>query len=237
MCSLPGVAEAAVAARTAVDRVLVHRVLRTRTAALAAESALRGARASAALSGEDVSLGVARAGGGAGPVLAGALRAQGELPRLRGVWATSPRQALARLQLLAAADLASAGALGRPSSEQGAAALAQVAGVASCRTTAPAVVVAAVVHAELLLAAPFGTADAVVARASSRLVLADRGLDPSLLTMAEVGHVELGDYAEASAAYQSRDPEGVARWLLHCARAVELGARETLAVAEALARG
>ena len=237
LCALSGVAEAAAAARTAVDRVLVHRALRTRTAGLVAESALRGSRASTALSGEELSLDDARSGDGVHPVFAGALRAHSELPRLRAVWATSPRQALARLHLLAAAELAPADDLGRPSSARGAAALAEVSAVASCRTSAPAVVVAAVVHAELLAAAPFRAANGVVARAGARLVLADRGLDPSLLTMVEVGHVELGDYAEVAAAYQSGEPEGVARWLVHCARAVELGARETLAAAEALVRG
>ncbi|BEP12854.1 oxidoreductase [Acidothermaceae bacterium B102] len=237
VAALPGVADAVIDARRAVDRVLVHRVVRTRAAALAAESALRGARESAALSGEDVSLDDARAGEAGHPVLAGALRVHAELPRLRAVWATSPRQALARLHLLAAADLATIDDLGRPSTERGAAALGQVAALASSSTSAPALLVAAVVHGELLLAAPFGSANAVVARAAARLVLAARGLDPSLLTMVEVGHVELGDYAEASAAYQKGEPAGVARWVLHCARAVELGASESLAVAEAVARG
>ena len=46
-------------------------------------------------------------------------------------------------------------------------------------TSAPALVPAAVVHGELLAAAPFGTADGVVARAAARLVLLGRGLDPT----------------------------------------------------------
>jgi hypothetical protein len=237
LSSLPGVAEALSEGRAMVDQVLVHRVLRTRTAAVAAESALRGARASGALAGEDVPLDVARSGTGHGPVLAGALRAYAELPRLRSVWRSSPRQALARLHLLAAADLVGADDLGRPASAQGAAALGQVAALAASRTSAPALVVAAVVHGELLGSAPFLEGSGVVARAATRLVLAERGLDPSLLTMAEVGHVELGGYAEALAAYQTSEPEGVACWLRHCALAVEAGARESLAVAEAMVRG
>ena len=41
----------------------------------------------------------------AGPVLAGAVRVAEEQGRLLGVWRTSPLQALARLHVLAAADL------------------------------------------------------------------------------------------------------------------------------------
>ena len=45
----------------------------------------------------------------AGPVLAGAVRVAEEQGRLLGVWRTSPLQALARLHVLAAADLVGSG--------------------------------------------------------------------------------------------------------------------------------
>lgn len=221
-------------ARAMVDRVLVHRVLRSRAPALAAESALRGARASAALEGVDVPLEQARAGLGNDGVLAGALRVYGDLARLRGVWHSSPRQALARLHLLAAADLAAPDLLGRPVDAAAAAALGRIGALAVSRTTAPALLLAAVVHAELTCAAAFGPGDGVVARAAARLVLADRGLDPALLCAPEVGHVELGNYAESLTSYGDGDP---APWLLHCAEATLIGAREALAVAEAMVRG
>jgi hypothetical protein len=234
LSELPGVAEAMAEARVMVDRVLAHRVLRTRTAALAAESALRGARASAALEGSDVPLDQARSAAQTDPVLAGALRVHAELPRLRTVWRSSPRQALARLHLLAAADLTGPGLLGRPVDADAAAVVGRVAALAVGRTAAPALLVAAVVHGELASAAVFSGGNGVVARAASRLILADRGLDPGLLCAPEVGHVELGDYAEALAAYGRGDP---APWLRHCAVAALAGAREALAVAEAMIRG
>ena len=109
-------------------------------------------------------------------------------------------------------------------------------------TSAPAVVVAAVVHGELMALRPFGSADGLVARAAARLVLVDRGLDPKAVSAPEVGHVELdhqqsGEYADALRSYVSGGPDGVARWVVHCARAVALGAREGLAVCEAIRRG
>ena len=108
-------------------------------------------------------------------------------------------------------------------------------------TSAPAVVVAGVVHGELMALRPFGTADGLVARAAARLVLVDRGLDPKAVSAPEVGHAELqhqqhGEYADALRAYVSGGPAGVAAWIVHCARAVELGAREGLAVCEAIRR-
>jgi len=57
LLDLPGVTDALAAAREAVDRLLNHRVLRRQSAAVSSESALRGARASAALEGSTVSLG------------------------------------------------------------------------------------------------------------------------------------------------------------------------------------
>ena len=57
--------------------------------------------------------------------------------------------------------------------------------------------------------------------------------------MPEVGHVELGRevYAEALPATPPAAPDGVARWVRHCAQAVGLGAREGVAVCEAIQRG
>jgi hypothetical protein len=114
--------------------------------------------------------------------------------------------------------------------------------VLTAGTSAPAVVVAAVVHGELMALRPFGVADGLVARAAARLVLVDRGLDPKAVSAPEVGHLELGDghgsgeYADALRAYVSGGPAGVATWLVHCSRAVALGAREGLAVCEAIRR-
>jgi Fic family protein len=274
---LPGVLDAVAEARTAVDALLGHRVLRRGSAEVTAESALRGARASAELEGAGIELERLRGqlmGGGTvtlpskdergALVVQGAVRLHADLGQLLVPWRHSPRQALARLHVLAAADLvADPDALGRPRSVgvvpedpvglgpapepvEVAARLDGLARVLTAGTSAPAVVVAAVVHGELMALRAFGTADGLVARAAARLVLVDRGLDPKAVSAPEVGHLELGDghghgmrgseYADALQAYVSGRPAGVATWLVHCARAVALGAREGLAVCESIRR-
>ena len=107
LIDLEGVADGVAAARAAVDALLGNRALRRRSADVSAESSLRGAWASAVLAGADASLDDVRSGGSAGdPVVQGALRAQAAIPSLADTWTRAPRQALARLHALAAADLA-----------------------------------------------------------------------------------------------------------------------------------
>ena len=269
LLALPGVEPAVAGARVAVDGLLSHRVLRRGSAEVTAESALRGARASAELEGAGIELerlrGQLMAGGevvlasrdqrGA-RLVQGAVRLHADLGQLLVAWRHSPRQALARLHVLAAAELVDdSDALGRPRGPgvaaddpvglgpapdplEVAARLDGLARVLTAGTSAPAVVTAAVVHGELMALRPFGTADGLVARAAARLVLVDRGLDPKAVSAPEVGHVELhSGYAEALRGYVSGGPDGVGAWIVHCARAVELGAREGLAVCEAIRRG
>ncbi|MFI6644400.1 oxidoreductase [Streptomyces sp. NPDC050504] len=106
-------------------------------------------------------------------------------------------------------------------------------------SSAPALVTAAVVHGELLALRPFTSYNGVVARAAERIVLIGSGLDPKAICPAEVGHAELGRaaYVAALDGYLSGTPDGVAAWIAHCGRAVELGVRESTAVCEALQRG
>jgi hypothetical protein len=250
VAGLPGVPEAVAVARESVDRVLGHRALRRRSAEVTAESALRGARASAALEGVPVPLEELRGGAG-DPVVRGAVRVSAELGSLAVAWRTAPRQALARLHALAAADVAAD--LGRPRSTvrvhdplgigsppppgEVVVRLDALSRLLTAHTDAPAVVVAAVAHGELLALRPFGWGDGLVARAAARLTLAGRGLDSRSLTAPEVGHVELGGaYTDAIRGYATGTREGVARWVCHCAEAISLGAREALAVCEAFAR-
>lgn len=279
LLDLPGVADAVGEARTAVDAVLGHRVLRRRSAEVTAESALRGARASAELEGAGMELERLRGQLMHGQpvtvqskdprlsqVAANAVRVHADLGSLMPSWKGAPRQALARLHVLAAADLPDVDAdhLGRPRTDPadpaedplglGPApdpleASARLDGL--CRlllepTRAPAVVVAGVVHGELLALRAFGSVDGLVARAAARLVLVDRGLDPKAVTAPEVGHAELDAaglrashthaYAEAARSYVAGGERGVAAWLVHAAQAVALGAREGLAVCEAIVR-
>ncbi|MEV1245191.1 oxidoreductase [Nonomuraea sp. NPDC050022] len=236
IAALPGVPEAVEEARQAVDGLYRHRVLRRASPAVSAESSLRGARASAAIEGVDVPLDELRRGSIEDPVVQGALRASAELGRLGATWRKAPRQVLARLHTLAAAGLTDS--LGRPRTQDQelAARLESLFGLLEAPTKAPALVLAAVVHAELAVLRPFGTADGVVARSAERLTLVEYGLDPKSLVAVEVGHLEL-PYADGLRSYLTGSPEGVAEWVRHCAAAVTLGVRETTAICEALQRG
>lgn len=240
LLDLPGVTDSVAATRTAVDALLSNRALRSRSADVSTESALRGAWASAWLSGAEFPLDDVRSGAAAGdPVVQGALRAQAAIGSLTDTWTRAPRQALARLHAVAAADLVSDDALlGRPvASPEAAARLDTLAAVLSS-TSAPAIVVAAIVHGELLALDAFAPASGVVARVAVRLTLIERGLDPKSLVVVEAGHRELRDeYVAALADYRTGAPEGVARWVRHCADAVVAGALEATAICAALERG
>ena len=278
LLALPGVAEAVTESRSAVDGLLGHRVLRRRSAEVTAESALRGARASAELEGAGMELERLRGqlmngqqvtvqskDVRLGQLAANAVRLHADLGSLLPSWKRSPKQALARLHVLAAADLGlPEDALGRPRTlptdpvddplslgtapppMEVSARLDGLARLLLTPTSAPAVVVAAVVHGELLALRSFGSADGLVARAAARLVLVDRGLDPKAVSAPEVGHAELDAaglrashthaYAEAARGYVTGGSVGVGGWLVHCAQATSLGAREGVAVCEALLR-
>jgi hypothetical protein len=238
LLDLPGVREAADGARAAIDRLLGHKVLRRESAGVSTESALRGARASAAMEGVDVPLAELRSGNVEDPVVQGALRVSAGLGSMMETWSRAPGQVLARLHVLAAADLTEQGALGRPTPHAGPR-LSGLFSLVTGTTTAPAVLVAALVHGELAALTPFGTADGVVARAAGRLTGITRGLDPKAVSVPEVGFAELGReaYDRALAGYASGTPDGVAGWLVHCCRATEHGALEGLAICESLLRG
>ena len=278
LLALPGVIEAVTESRAAVDALLGHRVLRRRSAEVTAESALRGARASAELEGAGMELERLRGqlmngqqvtvqskDVRLGQLAANAVRLHADLGSLLPSWKRSPKQALARLHVLAAADLGlPEDALGRPrtlptdpvedplelgpapSPMEVSARLDGLTRLLLNATSAPAVVVAAVVHGELLALRAFGSADGLVARAAARLVLVDRGLDPKAVSAPEVGYAELDAaglrashthaYAHAARGYVTAGRPGVGAWVVHCAQATALGAREGVAVCEALLR-
>ncbi|WP_157749342.1 oxidoreductase [Jatrophihabitans sp. GAS493] len=240
LMDLPGVAAGVDSARNAVDTLLNNRVLRRKSTEVSTESSLRGAWASAWLSGAKLSLDDVRAGTSpvvSDPTLQGALRAQAAIGTLTDTWTRAPRQVLARLHVLAAADLVEdRETLGRPR-ELASTRLDILADVLAA-TSAPAVVVGAIVHAEVLSLDAFAPASGVVARVANRLTLIERGLDPNSLVVIEAGHRELEqEYIEALAAYRTSTPAGVGVWIRHCCEAVVTGARETTAICEAIARG
>jgi len=229
LAELPGVFEAVDSARAAVDGLLREPVLRRGRGEVRAESRRRAAWASACLAGVDVpaaNFDAPFAADEPGRLSAASLRLAGEVRTLSDTWRRAPMQALARLHTLAAVDVTDPDALGRPRPDP---AVAQrLAGLADMVTTSGAsgVVVAAVVHGELLDLRPFGWGDELIARAAARLVLVSRGVDPDALTVPEEGLLELGrdGYDTALAAYQSGTPDGMAIWLIHNAAALQRGA-------------
>ncbi len=239
LLELPGVAEAVTETRESVDALLTHRILRRRSSEVSAESALRGAWASAVLSGADVSLDALRGGEVADPVVQGALRVSAELGAVADTWTKAPRQVLARLHVLAAADLVEdSGSLGRPSPDPLIARRIDTLAATLSATRAPAVVVGAVVLGELLTLDAFAPSTVVVADAALRLCLVERGLDPKSLVVVEVGALELRERtAAALAGFGGGTPAGLALWIRYVAETVLLGAREAIAICEALQRG
>jgi hypothetical protein len=238
LLDLPGVSDALAAAREAVDRLLNHRVLRRQSAAVSSESALRGARAAAALEGGTVSLASLRAGEIHDPVVVGALRVSSGLGALVPVWERAPLQTIARLHVLAAAGVVPDQHLGRPAATADGNRLVALARLVSGSRITPGILLAAVVHGELVAVAPFGSLDGVVARAAARLTMITRGVDPKSVSVPEVGHLERADdYRAALRSYSTGEPAGVAEWLRHYATAVQLGAQEGLAICEAVLRG
>jgi hypothetical protein len=96
-----------------------------------------------------------------------------------------------------------------------------------------------VVHGELLALRPFVSHNGLVARAAERIVLIGAGLDPKAVAPAEVGHAEQGtaEYRAALDGYGAGTGAGMAGWIAHCGRSVELGVRESVAICEAMQRG
>jgi len=221
LANQPGVPAAMAAARDAVDSLLRDRGMRRTGPDRTVESLLCGAVASAALAGSRSSLDELRAGD-VDPVAAAAIRVSTELMGLQPVWRRSPVQALARLHALATTT--SDESRGQPDSAAGAEAMHRLGDVVRAGTRAPAMVLAAVVHAEVATASGFGAAAGLVARAAERLVLVDTGVDPAALTVPEAGHARSSrEYERALAGYRDGGTGGVVGWLLHAADAYAYG--------------
>ncbi|HEX6249295.1 MAG TPA: oxidoreductase [Nocardioidaceae bacterium] len=224
LASLEGVGSAMAAARDGIDALLRDRGLRQSPPELTAESLLMGAHASAVLEGSSGDLEQLRVGGGDETAQA-ALRVSAEVLGQVPVLGTSPLQAFARLHTLAGKGVADEEDLGRPRDPAGAARLADLARLLVAPTDAPALVVAAVVHAELATVAPFVSHNGIVARAAERLVLVARGVDPTSLVVPEAGHLRLRrEYESNLRGYRDGGPAGVHAWLLYAAEAFAAGA-------------
>lgn len=217
--SLEGVPSAYVATRDGIDSLLRDRGLRRTSPDDTARALLLGATATAALEGSEVEPEALAAGRG-DTTARGALRLSGELLGLLPVWKRAPVQALARMHALAAAGAVPDDDLGRPVSPEGVARLTELARLLALPTQAPGLVVAALVHAEIVAAGAFASHNGVVARASERLVLVAKGVDPASVTVPEAGHAaEAAGYRSALDAYARGDAAGVHQWLLYGAQA------------------
>lgn len=221
--SLEGVPSAFAATRDGIDALLRDRGLRRTAPAQTTESLLRGAHASAVLAGSSASLDQVREGAGDAMTQA-AVRMSASLLSLVPVIEQSPLQAFARLHVLASGSQSG----GRPASAGAAERMSSLASMLGSTTSAPALAVAALAHAEIVAVAPFASYDGLVARAVERLVLVSRGVDPASLVVPEAGHLALrAEYESNLRGYSGGGQGGLHAWLLYAAEAQARGAESS----------
>lgn len=267
LASLPGISEKVDAAREACTQLRWHNALRRRIPEAAAESRVRGARASGELDGARLSVEIVRdLMRGAvtwhddpdpvEQVMRGVIAATAETERLGPVILNAPMQALARLHTAAAAGLVPDDELGRPrrdgedcrefveigpapDADEARTRLSRVVDVLAHAATLPVPIVAALAHAEIVTARPFTRGNGVVARAVERAVIQAGGLDPTGVAVPEVGHGTGGGpaYLGALTAYTRGDAAGVGLWLTHSCDAIVAGAAEGVRIADAVLAG
>lgn len=219
LAALEGVGSAYAAARDGVDALLRDRGLRRSGPDATVEALLRGAQASAELDGSSSSLEDWRAGH-VDEVAAASLRVSTELLALVPVLGRSPVQALARLHALAAGGLLPDDEVGRPASAEAARGLQSLGAALLAAVSAPALLVAAVAHAELATTAPFASHHGLVARAAERLALVSRGVDPASVLVPEAAHLALRPAYESNLrGWAEGGAAGRHAWLLYAAEA------------------
>lgn len=224
LVTLEGVPSAYAAARDGIDVVLRDRGLRRTSPETTAESLLRGAHASAVLEGSTSTLAEVRAGEG-DSIATDSVRVSTQLLSLAPTLGRSPLQALARIHAVAGVGSVEDERLGRPRDNESAARLRDVAAVLTSGTDAPALLVAGLVHAELVTAAPFPSHNGIIARAVERLVLVARGVDAKSLVVPEAGHLALRPAYESNLrGYAEGGAAGVHAWILYAAEAFAAGA-------------
>lgn len=99
---------------------------------------------------------------------------------------------------------------------------------------APAVLLAAIAHAEIATVAPFNRGSQLIARATTRLVLQSKNIDQLKLVMPEYGFYKIGrnPYAKALIAYQTGTLAGVSDWIELHSQAIHIGATSTELITE-----
>ncbi|GMA86575.1 oxidoreductase [Angustibacter aerolatus] len=235
LAALPGVADAVERARDACTRLRWHQALRRRTDAARAESTARAARASAALDGAErrstwcatccaapvpprptpsAPWCTARCGPPSRPRRCSRSspahprrRSPGCTPRRPRAWCRTTRSAAPAPATRPRATWADR----RLAAPGGAELSSRLDGLATLlRADGPALVIAALAHAEVLALRPFVAGNGVVARALQRAVVVERGLDPTGVAVPEVGLLAAGlpAYAAALGGYVRGTPEG-----------------------------
>lgn len=224
LTDLEGVRSAYAGTRDGIDAMLRDRGLRRTSPELTAESLLRGAHASAVLEGSSSTLDDVRAGAG-DQIATDAVRLSASMLALAPLLKTAPLQAIARLHTVVASSALTADELGRPRDAASADRLRGVSELLLSGTEAPALLVAAVAHADVATAAPFASHNGIVARALERLVLVSRGVDAKSLVVPEAGHLaQRAAYESNLRAYSDGGPAGVHAWALYGAEAFAAGA-------------
>jgi Fic family protein len=231
LLDLADVAPALAEAREHVDTAMRHRALRRHGGQVAAEASLRAAVASAALEGHAYDLADVRDGTTTDPVVQGALRVAEGIGGLVDLWPRAPRQVLAKLHVLAARGVVPADDLGRLIS--GADRIGALSTLVAGNDRTPPLLLAAIVHAELITLRPFAGPAGLVARAAARITLINRGFDPRGLVAVELGHLSREpEYVGSAGAYATGTPDGVRSWLRHYAAAVSAAADEITVIGD-----
>lgn len=253
--------------RDALTSLRWHQALRRRIPESAAESRVRGAQASGELEGARLPVDMVRelmAGVRAWPrqvdpvesVMRGVVAATAASEEVLGYVLATPAQALARLHVAAVGDRVDASEVGRPRSPgEGCGELVDVGPLPTALEVStrldllgdavrhhgevPAVVLAAVAHAEIATMRPFSHGNGVVARAFERSLVQATGLDPTGVAVTELGHFRQGmpAYVGALTAYATGSRDGVRLWLEHVCAALVAAAADGRAVADAVLAG
>jgi len=233
------VSTALTAARDDIDAVLWRRDIRTAANEVASASIERGARASAMIDGADL---VIPDQSPMGQVLGSALLLTSTVPSQIDTWGKAPLQVIAHLHALTATGFEDSATLGRPRSSNEtddplkigslpevptlAPSLMALSSLVTRQTDLPGLLVAALVHNEILWLRPFTWGSGLIGRALVRVVLAERGVDPSPFTIPEHGFAESGRpaYVQAIRNYGSGTLDGVAQSVIWFSASCAIGA-------------
>lgn len=249
MATWPAIAPLIDEVRDACTELRWHPALRRRIPEAAAESRVRGARASADLEGARVDEATVRRMlcGAAEPatgrdatdsVVRAAVQATVAAEQVLALLRTAPGQAITRIHLAAGAPLLPAEDVARLRREGEV--VRELTDLGAPRrpapAAAPAYVVAAITHAELAHVRPFLRGNGLVARAVDRAYVVASGLDPTGVAVPEVGlgHAGSTAYVGSLAGYATGRREGVELWLQHWGRSMLEAVAEGRRIADAV---